>query len=66
MKTRKTLEQRKVLGVEEVLSMDGCWEARLERDGWALARACIEQTQGGGRAENWGGGEDGVTVSDLQ
>ena len=30
------------------------------------AAACAVQTLGGGRAESWGGGEDSVTVSDLQ
>lgn len=30
------------------------------------AAACTDQMLGGGRVEGWGGGEDSVTVSDLQ
>lgn len=55
-----------MLGVEEVLSVDGCSGARLGSVLGGPAAACTDRTLGGGGAENWGGGEDSVTVSDLQ
>lgn len=49
-----------------LLSVDGCSGARLGSVLGGPAAACTDRKLGGGGADNWGGGEDSVTVSDLQ
>lgn len=58
--------QRKALGIVRN-AVHGWVQGSPAGAQWVgAAAACAVQTLGGGRAESWGGGEDSVTMSDLQ